>query len=65
LRRFPPANLNEQLEDLKGIAEIGYLRNPSSVAMKDAYEDVTRAYLMTAVSLTSNDNSERSEQIEE
>ena len=49
LRRFPPSNLNEQLEELKDLAQIGFVKFPFSEAMKDANQDATRAYLMTSV----------------
>jgi len=42
--------LAEELEKLFELAEIGIRKHPTDEAMQEAYEEVRRAYLMTAVS---------------
>jgi hypothetical protein len=41
--------LSQELEELKDLAQLGLQKFPFSDAMKDAHQDVLRAYLMTAV----------------
>lgn len=48
-RKYPPPRLSQELEELKDLAQLGLQKFPFSDAMKDAHQEVLRAYLMTAV----------------
>ncbi|HAF15779.1 MAG TPA: hypothetical protein DHU55_18015 [Blastocatellia bacterium] len=49
MKKYPSPNLNQDLEDLKDLAQVGLGKHPFSDAMRDAHEEIPRAYLMTAV----------------
>ncbi|MFY9610419.1 MAG: hypothetical protein WAU45_17630 [Blastocatellia bacterium] len=49
LRKYPSPKLNQELEELKDIGQVGLQRFPFSDAMKDAHQEVLRAYLTTTV----------------
>jgi hypothetical protein len=43
------ANLNQDMEGLVNIAQIGIRKHPTDAAMQEAHQDILRAYLMLAV----------------
>ncbi len=49
LARWPPHDLFEQIEDLFHLAQEGVRRFPLDNAMKEAYSEIAKAYLMTTV----------------
>jgi hypothetical protein len=56
LKRWKPLRMGEQLEELYKLAQVGSQKHPFDQAMRDAYQEVFREYLMQAVKAESIDD---------